>query len=67
VWTALALVMGVLAIAVWLFALVDVWRRGDLSSAAKWAWTLIIVLLPFLGTVLYLIIGFFLRDALAEE
>lgn len=66
-WTALALVLLVLLIALWIHCLVDVWKRPDLSSAAKWGWTLIVVLVPWLGVVLYLIIGVFMRSALAER
>jgi hypothetical protein len=65
-WTAFGLVLGVLLVAVWVYCLVDAWRRADLTRTAKIAWTLIVVLLPFLGTVLYLIVGFAMRDALHE-
>jgi hypothetical protein len=66
-WTALAVVLAVLLVCLWIFVLVDVWRRQDLTTTAKVVWTAVIVLLPYLGTVVYLIVGFFLRDALAEE
>jgi hypothetical protein len=65
-WTAFGLVLGALLGAVWVYCLVDAWRRADLTRTAKIAWTLIVVLLPFLGTVLYLIVGFAMRDALHE-
>ena len=66
-WTALAVVLAVLLICLWIFVLADVWRRPDLSTTAKVVWTAVIVFLPYFGTVVYLIVGFFLRDALAEE
>jgi len=40
----------------WLYALVDVIRRDDLSSAAKTLWVIPIVVLPYLGALIYLAI-----------
>jgi hypothetical protein len=35
-------------------AVVDVWkRRPDLSGGAKAAWTIIMLILPFIGLLLY--------------
>jgi hypothetical protein len=38
----------------WVYALVDVLRRDDLNSAAKTLWVIPIVLLPYLGALIYL-------------
>jgi hypothetical protein len=42
--------------AIWLFVVLigDVIRRDDLSGWAKAAWTMFIVLLPFLGAIIYI-------------
>jgi hypothetical protein len=40
---------------VWAYALVDVFWRHDLSGGMKALWVAAIFLLPFLGTLLYLI------------
>jgi len=32
---------------------IDVFRRGDLSGAAKGAWAIIMLLLPLIGLLLY--------------
>ena len=37
----------------WVRAVIDVFRRGDLSVAAKLAWAIIMLLLPFIGLLLY--------------
>ena len=42
-------------IMVWTFALVDIFRRDDMSGWGKAVWVLGVVLLPFFGTFLYLI------------
>jgi Phospholipase_D-nuclease N-terminal len=44
--------LGVLA--AWVYALVDLFRNPSLSGGAKAMWLVIIILLPFLGTVIYL-------------
>ena len=44
----------VLFIVLWVRAVIDVWsRRPDLSGAAKAAWTLIMLILPFIGLLVY--------------
>jgi Short C-terminal domain/Phospholipase_D-nuclease N-terminal len=39
----------------WVFALVDLARRADLSSLAKGLWAVAIVLLPIIGMLVYFI------------
>jgi Phospholipase_D-nuclease N-terminal/Short C-terminal domain len=41
---------------IWAFALVDIFRRDDLSGIWKALWVVVIFLLPFLGTLIYLIV-----------
>jgi hypothetical protein len=49
-WLLLALVPVVL---IWTFAIVDVFRRDDLTGGVKASWIAVVVLLPFLGTLIY--------------
>ena len=42
-------------IMIWAFALIDIFRRDDLHGPAKAAWLVVVILLPFIGTVIYLI------------
>jgi len=39
----------------WAFALVDIFRRDDLKGWLKALWIVVIILLPFFGTLIYLI------------
>jgi type VI protein secretion system component VasK len=43
--------------AIWIFIAVfaDIFRRADLSGLAKAGWILLIVIVPFLGALLYII------------
>ena len=43
----------VLFLVLWVRAVVDVWRRGDLTVGAKSAWAIIMLILPFIGLLLY--------------
>jgi hypothetical protein len=41
---------------IWAFALVDIFRRDDMGGWAKALWVLAIFLVPFIGTLIYLIV-----------
>ena len=44
----------VLFLVLWIRAVIDVWaKRDDLSAGAKSAWSLIMLILPFIGLLLY--------------
>ena len=43
----------ILFLIMWVRAVMDVFRRGDLSGAAKGAWAIIMLLIPFIGLLLY--------------
>ena len=45
------------AIWIWMMIVIlsDVFRRRDMSGGAKAAWTVFLIVLPFLGTLIYLI------------
>jgi Phospholipase_D-nuclease N-terminal len=40
----------------WVRAVIDVVRRGDLSTSAKAAWAIIMLVVPFLGLLFYTLI-----------
>jgi Phospholipase_D-nuclease N-terminal len=46
----------ILFLIMWVRAVMDVFRRGDLSGAAKSAWAIIMLLVPFIGLLLYYMI-----------
>ena len=44
----------ILFVVMWVRAVIDVYRnRPDLSGGAKAAWTIIMLILPFIGLALY--------------
>ena len=50
------LVGGILLVLIaitWVVALVDLFRRPDLTGGAKLAWALLIIVLPLIGTIVY--------------
>jgi phospholipase D-like protein len=50
--------LGVAALIAWLVAIVDlIRRRAVLSRTQLSAWILIVIILPFLGTILYFSVG----------
>jgi Phospholipase_D-nuclease N-terminal len=46
----------ILFLIMWVRAVMDVFRRGDLSGAAKSAWAIIMLLVPFIGLLLYYVL-----------
>jgi hypothetical protein len=40
---------------VWAGALIDIFRRDDLSGPSKALWVVCVIVLPFLGTLIYLV------------
>jgi hypothetical protein len=40
---------------IWAFALLDIFRRDDIHGLAKALWVTCVILLPFFGTLIYLI------------
>jgi hypothetical protein len=43
----------ILFLVLWVRAVIDVWRRGDLNTGQKAAWALIMLILPFIGLLIY--------------
>jgi hypothetical protein len=56
-------ILLVLIVALWVVALVDLFRRPDLSGGQRMAWALLIVILRLIGTVIY----FAMRPTLPDE
>ena len=47
-------IVVVFFLVLWVRAVIDVWsRRPDLSGGAKAAWTIIMLIIPFIGLLLY--------------
>jgi hypothetical protein len=46
----------VLFLILWVRAVIDVFRRGDLTGAAKAAWAIIMLILPFIGLLMYMLL-----------
>jgi hypothetical protein len=40
---------------VWAFALVDIFRRDDMNGLVKALWVAVVIVVPFFGTLMYLI------------
>jgi Short C-terminal domain/Phospholipase_D-nuclease N-terminal len=54
-WTMLIFFMWVIWIWILVTVLIDLFRRHDISGWGKAAWTLFVIVLPFLGVFMYLI------------
>ncbi len=55
-WSMLWFFIAVLWIFLVVYILIDVFRSSDLRGAAKCAWTIIVICLPFLGVLVYLVV-----------
>ena len=56
-WDMLIFFAWVIFIWIAITVLMDVFRRNDLSGWGKAAWTVLVVLIPWLGVLIYLIIN----------
>jgi putative oligomerization/nucleic acid binding protein len=63
-WTTLIFFAWVIFIWIAITVLIDVFRRNDISGWAKAAWTVFVVILPWLGVLIYLISN---HDGMAER
>jgi hypothetical protein len=41
---------------IWIFAVFDIFRRDDLSGLGKALWLAVVIIVPFLGTLVYLLL-----------
>jgi hypothetical protein len=56
--------IALLAAILWVLALIDlISKRSDLERTQRWAWILIVVLLPIVGSIIY----FAMRPVLDDE
>jgi hypothetical protein len=53
IWRILIIAAVVLFLILWVRALLDLFRRPDLSGGAKAAWAVGMLVLPFLGLLVY--------------
>jgi predicted PurR-regulated permease PerM len=63
-WTILIFFAWVIFIWIAITVLIDLFRRRDISGWAKAAWVIFVIVLPFLGVLVYLI---FNHDGMAER
>jgi Phospholipase_D-nuclease N-terminal len=54
-WTMMIFVFWVIWIWIVIMVLVDVFHRSDLSGWVKAGWTVFVIVLPYLGVLIYLI------------
>jgi hypothetical protein len=55
-WTMMIFVFWVIWIWLVITVLADVFRRKDLSGWAKAGWTVFVIVLPFLGVLIYMVV-----------
>ena len=63
-WDILIIFAWVLFIWIAITVFIDIFRRRDLSGWAKAAWVVLIVILPWIGVLIYLIVN---HDGMAER
>lgn len=63
-WTTLIFFAWVIFIWIAITVLIDVFRRHDISGWAKAAWVIFVVILPWIGVLVYLIAN---HDGMAER
>jgi len=63
-WTTLIFFAWVIFIWIAITVLIDVFRRKDLSGWAKAAWVIFVVIIPWIGVLVYLIVN---HDGMAER
>ena len=56
-WTTLIFFAWVIFIWIAITVLIDVFRRKDLSGWAKAAWVIFVVIIPWIGVLVYLIVN----------
>lgn len=49
--------IGLLCLILWIWALVDIMRSRFREESTKILWCVLVIFLPFIGTILYYIIG----------
>jgi hypothetical protein len=49
--------LGLLCLILWIWALVDIIQSRFREESTKIIWCLLVIFLPFIGTILYYVIG----------
>jgi hypothetical protein len=49
--------LGLLCLILWIWALVDIIQSRFREESTKVIWCLLVIFLPFIGTILYYVIG----------
>ena len=49
--------IGLACFALWIWMLIDCLTNNGIQSSEKVAWVLVIIFLPFLGSLIYLFVG----------
>lgn len=55
IWALVVLTFWVLVLTMFVRVFADIFRREDLTGVAKAAWVLLLVVLPFVGILIYVI------------
>jgi len=50
-------VIGLACFVLWVWMLIDCLTNNGIQGSEKVAWVLVIVLLPFIGSLIYLVVG----------
>jgi hypothetical protein len=51
------LAVGIAVVAIWIWTLLDIIKTSRMNSTEKLIWILVVIFFPFLGTLLYVVIG----------
>jgi len=54
-WTAMIVFFWITALMIWFSCFMDAFRRQDLSGGMKALWVVVLVVLPWLGAIIYMI------------
>ena len=52
-----ALILGILALGLWIYAILDIVRGSLSGSGNKVLWLIVVIFFPILGAIIYLLIG----------
>lgn len=51
------IILGIVLLAIWIWAIIDIVRRPELNDLMKVIWIVVVIAFPFIGVILYLIFG----------
>lgn len=51
------IILGIILLLIWIWAIADIARRADLSMLMKVIWVVIVIAFPFVGVILYVVFG----------